>query len=70
MLPLQTAPLLISILAGLLLGLLAWWGQRVRRRGSGSRWAESSDDLLVGLLVLGAFGLGVFLTYVLLSTGL
>ncbi len=67
--PLQTAPLLISILAGLLLGFLAWWGQRVRRRGTGMRWPESSDDLLVGLLVLAAFGLGVFVTYVLLSPG-
>ncbi len=70
MLPLQTAPLLISILVGLLLGLLAWWGQRVRGRGAGLRWPESSDDLLMALLVLGAIGLGVFLTYVLLSTGL
>ncbi len=70
MLPLQTAPLLISILAGLLLGLLAWWGQRAGRRAASLRWPDSSDDLLMGLLVLGAFGLGVFLTYVLLSTGL
>jgi len=57
-------PLLISVLVGLLVGLVAvgFWGLwRSPAKGS---WSASGDGLLLGLLALAAFSMGVFLTYV------
>jgi hypothetical protein len=61
-------PLLLSLLIGLLLGLIAWglWG--VWSHKADSVLMGTRDDLLLGLLLLAGFALGVFLTYLLLST--
>ena len=64
----HTIPLiLISSLIGLLLGLIAWGGWRARRRGLNHVPSGSHDEILLGLLILAAFAMGVFLTYALLS---
>lgn len=60
-------PTLLGLLVGLLLGLVAWgfwraWGHEIGDSLMGSR-----DDVLLGLLILAAFALGIFLTYALLS---
>ncbi len=62
------APMLLIALTGLLLGLGAWGFLRARRQEADAALAESHNDLLLlGLLVLAAFTLGVFLTYLLLG---
>jgi uncharacterized membrane protein len=67
MLGLHATPVLLSLLVGLLLGLVGWDIVRTRRPRNEVRFAETTDDLMLGLLVLAAFTLGAFLTYVLLS---
>jgi hypothetical protein len=64
-----TIPLLLSVLLGLMLGLVAWGVVRLRRRGVENRAWDTESGLLLGLLLLGIFALGVFLTYVLLELG-
>ena len=59
-------PLMISGLTGLLLGLVAWGSLRLRRPRKDAPM-ETDDDVLLGLLVLAAFSLGAFLTYLLLG---
>jgi hypothetical protein len=70
--------LLLSIVAGLLLGIMAWGFLRVQWRGSRNDWIEpgdnvssdeasSSDETLLGLLVVAAFTLGAFVVYALLG---
>ena len=56
-------PLLISILVGLLLGLVTVGILRLRHSPTQGAWSEASDGLLLGLLALAAFAMGVFLTY-------
>jgi hypothetical protein len=59
-------PLVISIMVGFLLGLVAVGLLRLRHSPAEGNFRESnSDAMLLGLLALAAFGLGVFLTYVL-----
>lgn len=60
-------PLLISILIGLLLGLITWGFLRARGHEFDRAPIEVRDDVLIGLLVLAAFALGIFLTYALLG---
>ena len=60
-----TIPLVISILVGLLLGLVTLGLLRLRRIPSEGNLPGTSDGLLLGLLALAAFAMGVFLTYVL-----
>jgi hypothetical protein len=69
--------LLLSIVAGLLLGIMAWGFLRVQWRGSRNDWIEpgdnassdeaSSDEALLGFLVVAAFALGAFVVYALLG---
>jgi hypothetical protein len=69
--------LLLSIVTGLLLGIMAWGFLRVQWRGSRNDWIEpgdnassdeaSSDETLLGLLVVAAFTLGAFVVYALLG---
>lgn len=60
--------LLLSLLIGLLLGLVAWGFWRTRSHEASGALMGTQDNLLLGLLVLSGFALGAFLTYVLLST--
>jgi hypothetical protein len=65
----QAIPVLLAILVGLLFGLLTWGSLRVRNRDAGEALVATSDDVLIGLLVLAAFALGVFLTYMVIVVG-
>jgi hypothetical protein len=56
---------LISSLIGLLFGLIAWGFWRARRRERNQAPLGSRDEILLGLLILAAFAMGVFLTYAL-----
>jgi hypothetical protein len=64
----HTIPLLLSVLAGLLLGLITWGFLRVRRHATEDNFIETRDDVLLALLILASFFLGAFLTYFLLSS--
>lgn len=57
-------PLLISVLVGLLLGLVAVGLVGLTRRPAEGSWSASGDGLLLALLALAAFSMGVFLTYI------
>ncbi len=61
----HVAPLLFSLLVGLLLGVSAG-SLPARLRKSGYLAAGGGEDLLLVLAMLAAFGLGGFLTYVFL----
>jgi hypothetical protein len=64
----QVIPFLLSLLVGLLLSFVGWgfWrshrGQKLNGIASGMR-----DEVMLGLLVLAAFSLGIFLAYALLG---
>jgi hypothetical protein len=62
----RAIPLLVSILVGLLFGILTWGLLRIRRPASGEPLIDTSDDVLLALLALAAFSLGAFVTFVLL----
>lgn len=60
--------LLLSILTGLVLGVVIWgFFRQGQRRDFDHAVVGSGDDLIIGLLVLAAFALGTFLTYALLG---
>jgi cytochrome c biogenesis protein CcdA len=63
MLSVPVVPVLLSVLVGLLLGLVAW-GALGSRHQDVDNLMGMRDDVLLGLLVLAAFALGVFLAYV------
>jgi hypothetical protein len=60
--------MLLSRLVGLLLGLVTWEFLRARRHKVGDALMGAQDEFILGLMVLAAFALGVFLAYLLLST--
>lgn len=62
-----TIPLLISILVGLLLAMVSAGLLRLRHSPTEGSFSATSDALLLGLLVLAAFAMGIFLTYVVLG---
>ena len=66
MLWIHAAPLLLSLLVGLTLGLAVWGLVRGQDREAGIVWSQTPDGLLIGLLALAAFAMGAFVTYVLL----
>lgn len=65
----HAVPLLLSVLVGLLLCLVAWGLWQVHGHGGGDAalGTHGGGDVLLWFLVLAAFALGVFLTYVLIS---
>jgi len=65
----QAIPILLAILMGLLFALLAWGFLRLRGQEAGETLIGTSDFVLTGLLVLAAFALGVFLTYMAITVG-
>jgi hypothetical protein len=67
MLSVHEVPFLLALLVGLLLGLAA--GALLRNRANGDSQASQSGrgDTLTGMLVVGAFAMGAFVTYVLLA---
>ena len=67
--PMRTVPLLVSLLVGAVLGLVAWELLRVQRHGVSGALMETRDELLIGLLILAAFAVGVFVTYILFAAG-
>ena len=64
----QAIPVLLAILVGLLFALLVLGSLRTRTR-TGGTLVGTGDGVLTGLLVLAAFALGVFLTYMVISVG-
>ena len=60
-------PILLCVLVGAVLSLVAWGLQRSRTHVVGDAVMGARGDVLLGLLVLAAFALGVFLTYVLIG---
>lgn len=63
---LHTVPFLLSILTGLLLGLVTWGFLRVRRHATEDDPIEMRDEVLLALLALAMFSSGAFVTYILL----
>ena len=59
--------ILISILVALLLGWMAWGFSRSRSLASDNDTVASRGDVLVWLLVLAAFALGAFVSYILIG---
>jgi hypothetical protein len=62
----ETMLLLLGILIGLLLSLVAWGAWQVLGKKVEQMAERVRGDVLLGLLVLSAFGSGVFLTYALM----
>jgi hypothetical protein len=63
----HATPLLLTVLVSLLLGLVGWGAVRGRSSRQPAGLIETRDDLLLGLLVLAAFALGVFLSFLLIT---
>jgi hypothetical protein len=59
------APLAISVLVGLLLGLVTVGLLRLGRSPAEGELGAAGDTLLLGLSALAAFAMGLFLTYLL-----
>jgi hypothetical protein len=60
-------PFIIGILVGLLLGFLAWQLLENRRHQVSDAGMTARDDMIWGLMVLSSFGLGIFLTIILVG---
>ena len=65
----HTMPVLLVILAGTLFGVLAWAMLQIRPRQTAHTGFGARDDVLLGLSLLAAFVLGVFLTYMVITIG-
>ncbi len=63
----RIVPLFLSVLVGLILGLLGWGYLRLRGRRDATAMLAVTDQVLTGLALLAAFALGAFLTYALLN---
>jgi hypothetical protein len=61
------APLLLAFLVGLLLGLIVAGMLGTRAGAAYETPARPRGDMLSGMLVLGAFAMGAFVTYALLG---
>jgi hypothetical protein len=67
MLPVYAVPLLLALLVGLLLGFVVAGLLGIRAGATREISAWVRGDMLPGMLVLGAFAMGVFVTYALLG---
>ena len=65
--PRSGIPILLGVLVGAVLGLVVWGLQRSQSHVIGDSEMGIRGDVLLALLVLAAFALGVFLTYVLIG---
>lgn len=63
----RLVPLLLSLLVGLLLGLIAWGILRARSPEDGGGLMGTRDDLLWGLLLLAGLSIVVFISFLLLG---
>jgi hypothetical protein len=63
----RAIPVLFCWLVGAVLALVAWGWRRSQSQMIGDSVMGSRGDVLVALLILAAFALGVFLTYMLLG---
>lgn len=62
----QIVPGLMGALIGVLFSVLVWSIWKMRGRSSSRAALDAQTNLLLWLLVLAAFALGAFVTYVLL----
>jgi hypothetical protein len=67
MLSVHKVPLLLALLVGLLLGLAAASLLPNRAHMAAQASQNARGDTLTGMLVLGAFAMGAFVTYVMLG---
>jgi hypothetical protein len=67
MLSRNAIPILLGVLVGVVLSLVVWGLRRSQSHVIGDSVMRARGDVLLGLLVLAAFALGVFLTYVLIG---
>ncbi len=67
MLTLHTPLVLLAVLMLPLVGLLAWRLRRLVGHYDSEEPVGMSDGMLLAILILAAFGLGAFLTYVVLG---
>lgn len=58
-----TSLLLFSLIMLLLIVLVFWGFRRSRAMNESTSWIETLSDLQLGLLLLAAFAIGVFLAY-------
>ena len=65
----QVIPVLLAVLVGLLFALLVWGSLRMREHEARETRIGTGDAVLSSLLVLAAFALGVFLTYMIIAFG-
>jgi len=61
----HTVSLVLSILVGVMLGLVTWGFLRLRRRFADDDM-ETRDEVLYSLVAFAVFSLGAFVTYILL----
>ena len=60
---------LLVVLVGLVFGLLTWGLLRIRSYDAGDVSIEVRDSVLVGLLIVAAFALGAFISYMVIAIG-
>ena len=60
-------PILLVVLIGLVLALVTWGLWRSQNQRAGNLLMGARGDVLVWLLILAAFTLGIFITYVLMG---
>jgi hypothetical protein len=67
--PMLATPALVSLLAGLAIGLVVWRVVRGRGNAGSDALMHASDEMLPGLLAPAGFAMRVFLTYLVLTFG-
>ncbi len=63
----EPAPLLLSTLVGITLALAVWGFWQARQDTAGVSLIDARHDVLLWMLILGAFALGAFLTFILFA---
>ncbi len=65
MLAVHVIPVLLGVLIGLMLALVTWGFWHSQNQGVAGFVMGARGDILVWLLILAAFTLGIFITYIL-----
>jgi hypothetical protein len=62
----EAIPLLVGIVVGLLLSVIAWSTLKARWSAARDPMLDHQQQMLLGLLLVGVFGAGIFITYLML----
>ena len=65
--PVYMIPIVLGVLIGLLVALLTWGLWHSQNQRTGSLIVGARGDVLMGLLILAAFTLGIFVAYLLMG---